>query len=99
MGYREVHVVEVREVVSLWSRGETLRSISRLSGLDRKTVRRYVKAAQQCSCRVGELVTDEVVGDVIGRVRAQGRASTARPGRRASATASCSRGGSRGRSR
>ncbi len=72
MGYREVHVVEVREVVSLWSRGETLRAISRLTGLDRKTVRRYVKAAQQSGCQVGEPVTDEVVGDVIGRVRAQG---------------------------
>jgi transposase len=72
VGYREVHVVEVREVVSLWSRGESLRAITRLTDLDRKTVRRYVKAAQQCGCRVGELVTDEVIGDVIERVRAQG---------------------------
>lgn len=72
MGYREVHVVEVREVVSLWSRGESLRAITRLTGLDRKTVRRYVKAAQRAGCRAGEAVTDEVVGEVISRVRAQG---------------------------
>jgi hypothetical protein len=39
-------MVEVREVVRLWSQGESLRSISRLTGLDRKTVRRYVKAAR-----------------------------------------------------
>lgn len=72
MSYREVHVVEVREVVRLWSLGKSLRSISRLSGLDRKTVRRYVKAAEEAGCRVGEAVTDEVVGEVIGRVRAEG---------------------------
>lgn len=72
MSYREVHVVEVREVVRLWSRGESLRSISRLTGLDRKTVRRYVKAAKQAGCKLGEAAGDAVVGEVIGRVRAQG---------------------------
>ena len=72
MSYREVHVVEVREVVRLWSRGESLRSISRLTGLDRKTVRRYVQAAQQSGCQKGESVEESVLGEVIGRVRAQG---------------------------
>ena len=83
MSYREVHVVEVREVVRLWSLGESLRAISRLSGLDRKTVRRYVKAAQQAGCQVGEPAEDAVVGEVIGRVRAQG------PGVRGSSWAVC----------
>ena len=72
MSYREVHVVEVREVVRLWSRGESLRSISRRTGLDRKTVSRYVKAAQQVGCKVGEEAQDAALGEVIGRVRAQG---------------------------
>lgn len=71
VAYREVHVVEVREVVRLWSGGESLREISRLTGLDRKTVRRYVKAAQQAGCRVGEPVGDAVVGEVMGRIQAQ----------------------------
>ena len=83
MSYREVHVVEVREVVRLWSRGESQRAISRLTGLDRKTVRRYVRAAKQAGCRVGEPAADEVVGEVIGRVRAQG------PGMRGGAWAAC----------
>lgn len=83
MSYREVHVVEVREVVRLWSLGESLRAISRLTGLDRKTVRRYVKAAQQAGCQVGEPAQDAVVGEVIGRVRAQG------PGVRGSSWAVC----------
>jgi transposase len=72
VSYREVHVIEVKEVVRLWSRGESLRAISRLTGLDRKTVRRYVKAAQQAGCRVGEAAGDGVIGEVIGQVRAQG---------------------------
>jgi hypothetical protein len=48
MAFREVGVHEIREVLRLWVRGEGLRSIERLSGLDRKTVRRYVAAAQSC---------------------------------------------------
>jgi transposase len=83
MSYREVHVVEVREVIRLWSGGESLRTISRLTGLDRKTVRRYVKAAQQAGCRLGEPAGDAAVGEVIGRVRAQG------PGVRGSSWAVC----------
>ncbi len=65
-------MVEVREVLRLWSLGESLRSITRLTGLDRKTVRRYVKTAQQAGCKSGDVVDDGVVGEVIGRVRAQG---------------------------
>lgn len=72
MSYREVHVIEVKEVIRLWSLGESLRAISRLTGLDRKTVRRYLKAAKQAGCQVGEAAGDDVVGEVIGRVRAQG---------------------------
>jgi len=43
--FREVRVYEIREVLRLWLRGEGLRSIQRLAGMDRKTVRRYVAAA------------------------------------------------------
>ena len=47
MAFREVPVFEVREVLRLWLRGETLRGIERLSRVDRKTVRRYVEAATE----------------------------------------------------
>lgn len=46
MAFREVRVFEVREVLRLWLRGEGCRSISRLAGMDRKTVGRYVEAAE-----------------------------------------------------
>lgn len=84
MSYREVHVVEVKEVVRLWSLGESQRSIARLTNLDRKTVRRYVKAAQQSGCQAGEAVSEALVGEVMGRVRAQG------PGARGSSWSLCS---------
>lgn len=43
--FREVPVHEIKEVLRLWVRGEGLRSIERLTVVDRKTVRRYVAAA------------------------------------------------------
>ena len=45
LAFREVGVFEVREVLRLWLRGEGIRSVERLGGVDRKTVRRYVDAA------------------------------------------------------
>lgn len=47
MGYREVSVVEIREVLRRWVRGEGLRSIDRNTGVDRETLRRYVEAANR----------------------------------------------------
>jgi transposase len=45
LAFREVRVFEVREVLRLWLRGEGIRAIERLGGVDRKTARRYVDAA------------------------------------------------------
>jgi hypothetical protein len=56
MGFREVPVFEVKEVLRVWLRGEGLRTIERLSGVDRKTVRRYVAAA-------GEVGVDQSAGE------------------------------------
>jgi len=39
-------VIEIKEVLRLWLAGHSLREVTRLAGLDRKTVRRYVQAAQ-----------------------------------------------------
>jgi hypothetical protein len=72
MGFREVGVHEIKEVLRLWLRGEGLRSVERLSGLDRKTVRRYVAAAQSCGAQreggEGQL-GDELLSAVAEAVR------------------------------
>src|SRR5215469_975251 len=48
VAFREVGVHEIKEVLRLWLRGEGIRSVARLAGVDRKTVRRYVEAARAC---------------------------------------------------
>ena len=70
--FREVRVYEVREVLRLWVRGEGLRSIERLAGMDRKTVRGYVTAAVDAGVdRDGgeEQLNDVVLASVCERVR------------------------------
>ena len=72
MGFREVRMFEVRELLRLWLRGEGLRGIERLAGVDRKTVRRYVGAAEELGLRRDggeEQLSDEFLGSVVERVR------------------------------
>jgi len=72
MSFREVRVFEVKEVLRLWLRGEGLRSIERLAGIDRKTVRRYVEAAVECGLdgQGGEdQLTDGLLALVVEKVR------------------------------
>ncbi|MGH3402714.1 MAG: hypothetical protein ACRDRJ_09440 [Streptosporangiaceae bacterium] len=72
MAFREVQVHEIREVLRLWVRGEGLRSIERLAVVDRKTVRRYVAAAQACGADRGGgegQLGDELLSAVTEQVR------------------------------
>ena len=43
--YREVSVIEIREVLRAWMSGAGLRVVAAQAGVDRKTARRYVDAA------------------------------------------------------
>ncbi len=77
MAFREVPVYEIREVLRLRLGGEGHRSIARLSGVDRKTVRRYVQAATAAGMDPNggvEQLSDGLIGAVCGLVR------PARPG-------------------
>ena len=72
MAFREVRVFEVREVLRLWLAGEGLRSVERLSQVDRKTVRRYVGAAEALGVvRDGgdDQLSDVMIGMVVEAVR------------------------------
>ena len=73
--YREVHVVEVREVLRLWLREISVRRIARLSGIDRKTVQRYVVAAEAAGLDrdVGEdQLSDALAGEVTHEMQSRG---------------------------
>jgi transposase len=72
MSYREVCVIEVREMLRLWLEGRGFREVARLAGTDRKTVRRYVDRARACGLdRDGDAcqLTDELLAAVIAGVR------------------------------
>ena len=45
-------MIEIREALRLWVRGEGLRSIERLASCDRKTIRRYAQAAEAAGLAV-----------------------------------------------
>ena len=70
--FREVSVVEAREVLRLRLRKYAPREIARMLDMDRKTVRRYVDAAVDagldCDGPKGQL-TEELAGAVIGETR------------------------------
>jgi transposase len=65
-------VHQVRETIRLYLAGESIRSVARLAQLDRKTVRRYVEAAEAVGLSrdggPGQL-TDEAVGLICEMVR------------------------------
>jgi hypothetical protein len=45
MGYRELHRIEIEEVVRRWQVRECQRAIARATGLARETVKKYLAAA------------------------------------------------------
>jgi len=78
--YREVPMVEVKEVLRLWRAGLPRKRLAAQLGLDPKTVRRYLEAATAAGVRLdGSAVTDDEVRDTLlglqplsGRPRGEG---------------------------
>lgn len=71
MAFRELSMIEVKELLFRFKAGESVRRVARECGADRKTVRRYYEAADECGVRDSAELTDELVGKVAARV--QGR--------------------------
>ena len=64
--YREVTMIEFREVLRLWQERVPKKRIAARLGLDPKTVRRYLGAAEAAGLRAPmETVSDEQVRDVL----------------------------------
>src|SRR5262245_66679492 len=79
MAYRELGVIEIREVLRRFCRGDGLQAIARGTGSDRKTVGKYVAAAVAAGLRRGDPAPTE---DHVAAVRAAVRAlAPGRPGR------------------
>lgn len=70
--FREVSVVEIREVLRTWLAGHGLRVVATQAGVDRKTARRYVEAAVAAGLdRAGgvDQLDDALIGAVVTVVR------------------------------
>jgi hypothetical protein len=64
--YREVTMIELKEVLRLWAEGVPKKRIAAQLGLDPKTVRRYVSTAEHAGLRAEPgAVTDDQVRDVL----------------------------------
>jgi hypothetical protein len=75
MTYREVGMVEVKEVLLLWLAGRSKKGIARQVGLDPKTVRSYVAAAEAAglSREAAEAgVSDEMLAKTLAELRPSG---------------------------
>lgn len=75
MSYREVGVMEVREVLRLWGLGRSYRAIGELCGVDRKTVRRYVRVAERAGLKreaAAGAIDDELIGQILEGARPTG---------------------------
>jgi transposase len=70
--FREVSVVEIREVLRAWLAGHGYRVVAAQAGVDRKTARRYVEAAVAAGLdRAGSVnqLDDALIGAVVTVVR------------------------------
>lgn len=64
--YREVTMIELKEVLGLWREGLPKKRLAAQLGLDPKTVRRYLKVAEGTGLRSdGAAVSDEQLRDVL----------------------------------
>jgi transposase len=70
MAFREVTMLEVKEVLLRWKRGEGISPMARGVGVDRKTVRRYLRAAKSIGMLPGpEEISDEQLAAVLVRLK------------------------------
>jgi predicted nucleic acid-binding Zn ribbon protein len=71
--YREVTMIEFREVLRLWQEQVPKKRIAALLGLDPKTLRRYLRAAEAAGLRAQrETLSDEQVRDVLLELQPSG---------------------------
>ncbi len=71
MSFREITMQDVRELLRRRQAGQSARRIARETGLDRKTVGRYLEQAAEDGLTAQAAVTDEVAGAVGRRVQAR----------------------------
>ena len=72
MAFREMFVLEIKEILRLWSSGYGYRAVERLVNADRKTVRRYIEVAETLGLERGDTartMDDEFVARVVAEIQ------------------------------
>src|SRR5262245_16122532 len=68
VSFRELTMNEVREVIRRWQADQSLRAVARETGLDRKTVRRYIEVLRELGVGPDAAADDALVHEVSKRV-------------------------------
>ena len=71
MSYRELTMIEIREVLRRWQAGQSIRQIAREGGVDRKTARRYLQAAEESGVPRDAALSDAHVHAVAERIQSR----------------------------
>src|SRR5262245_55429089 len=71
MSFRELTMIDVREVLRRWQAGQSARQMARAGLVGRRTASRYIEAADACGLSSEADLTDEVVRQVAERVQAR----------------------------
>jgi transposase len=71
MSYRELTMIDVKEVLRRWQAGQSARRIAREDVAGRATAGRYIEAAQRLGLTQQSELTEEVVRQVAERVQAR----------------------------
>lgn len=71
MSFREMGMIEIRELLRRWQAGHGVRRIGREGGADRKTVARYIAAAGELGVDAQSALSDEVVAAIAQHVQAR----------------------------
>src|SRR2546423_844345 len=71
MSYRELTMIDVKEVLRRWTAGQSDRQIARATGTDRKTVARYVAVAKALGVGSEHALDDHAVHEVAQAVQAR----------------------------
>lgn len=68
MVYREVHRMELRELLRRWQAGQSIRAIARATGLARNTIGKYLSAAEALGLTVsGPPATDDQLAQLLAQ--------------------------------
>lgn len=71
MSFRELSMIDVKELLRRWQAGQSARQMAREGVADRKTATRYIAAAQKCGLGPQSELSEESVAEVARCVQAR----------------------------